>query len=203
MTIARSQEALRRARFGSAVVATKIVSLDKAEPASTHASAPRTSLIDAEWEPRVATETPDSSPVAEHTATWPPPAFVADSPPANDQQPLERLQRLLPVPGAAVLGAQRAHDADQLLEPRPRRLAHLRMLAFQFLMPARVTVLGSGTSHGVPMIGCTCAVCRSDDRRDRRTRPSIYVEFEQGPSILVDTSTDLRHQALANGVTRV
>ena len=70
-------------------------------------------------------------------------------------------------------------------------------------MKARVTVLGSGTSHGVPMIGCTCAVCRSADPRDRRTRTSIYVEVADGPSILVDTSTDLRMQALANGVTRV
>ena len=70
-------------------------------------------------------------------------------------------------------------------------------------MNARVTVLGSGTSHGVPMIGCTCAVCRSSDPRDRRTRPSIYVAVEHGPSILIDTSTDLRMQALAQGVTRV
>jgi len=70
-------------------------------------------------------------------------------------------------------------------------------------MNARVTVLGSGTSHGVPMIGCTCGVCRSADPRDRRTRPSIYVEVEHGPKILVDTSTDLRQQALANGVLRV
>jgi phosphoribosyl 1,2-cyclic phosphate phosphodiesterase len=70
-------------------------------------------------------------------------------------------------------------------------------------MKARVTVLGSGTSHGVPMIGCTCAVCRSADPRDRRTRPSIYLEVENGPAILVDTSTDLRMQALTYGVTRV
>lgn len=70
-------------------------------------------------------------------------------------------------------------------------------------MKARVIVLGSGTSHGVPMIGCTCAVCRSDDPRDRRTRPSILVDVEDGPSILVDTSTDLRQQALTHGVTRV
>lgn len=70
-------------------------------------------------------------------------------------------------------------------------------------MNARVTVLGSGTSHGVPMIGCTCAVCTSSDPRDRRTRPSIYVDVEHGPKILVDTSTDLRQQALANGVQRV
>jgi phosphoribosyl 1,2-cyclic phosphate phosphodiesterase len=70
-------------------------------------------------------------------------------------------------------------------------------------MQARVIVLGSGTSHGVPMIGCTCAVCRSADPRDRRTRPSIYVEVDAGPGILVDTSTDLRHQALTHGLTRV
>jgi phosphoribosyl 1,2-cyclic phosphate phosphodiesterase len=70
-------------------------------------------------------------------------------------------------------------------------------------MDARVTVLGSGTSHGVPMIGCTCAVCRSQDPRDRRSRPSIYLEVDKGPAILVDTSTDLRQQALTYGVTRV
>jgi phosphoribosyl 1,2-cyclic phosphate phosphodiesterase len=70
-------------------------------------------------------------------------------------------------------------------------------------MKARVTVLGSGTSHGVPMIGCTCAVCRSADERDRRTRPSIYIDVDAGPKLLVDTSTDLRTQALARGVTAV
>jgi phosphoribosyl 1,2-cyclic phosphate phosphodiesterase len=53
------------------------------------------------------------------------------------------------------------------------------------------------------MIGCTCAVCRSADPRDRRTRPSIYVDVDGGPKLLVDTSTDLRMQALAHGVTRV
>ena len=53
------------------------------------------------------------------------------------------------------------------------------------------------------MIGCTCDVCQSQDPRDRRTRPSIYVEVEQGPSILVDTSTDLRQQALTRGVSQV
>ena len=79
----------------------------------------------------------------------------------------------------------------------------------------RVTVLGSGTSHGVPAIGCDCAVCRSTDPRDRRTRPSILIEIVRprrrpiAPfagavrSILVDTSTDLRMQALANDVRRV
>ena len=76
----------------------------------------------------------------------------------------------------------------------------------------RVTVLGSGTSHGVPAIGCDCEVCRSPDPRDKRTRPSILIEITGEPasafagavrSILVDTSTDLRTQALANDVRRV
>jgi len=67
---------------------------------------------------------------------------------------------------------------------------------------ARVTFLGTGTSHGVPMIGCPCAVCRSADPRDRRWRPSIYLEFPD-LKVLVDTSTDLRSQALQFGVNRV
>jgi phosphoribosyl 1,2-cyclic phosphate phosphodiesterase len=81
----------------------------------------------------------------------------------------------------------------------------------------RVTVLGSGTSHGVPAIACDCDVCRSTDPRDKRTRPSILIEiaganapddavpaFAAGVrSILIDTSTDLRTQALANDVRRV
>jgi phosphoribosyl 1,2-cyclic phosphate phosphodiesterase len=67
---------------------------------------------------------------------------------------------------------------------------------------ARITFLGTGTSHGVPMIGCDCAVCRSPDPRDRRWRPSVYLELP-GISVLVDTSTDLRSQALRFGVPRV
>jgi phosphoribosyl 1,2-cyclic phosphate phosphodiesterase len=95
----------------------------------------------------------------------------------------------------------------------------------------KVTLLGTGTSHGVPMIGCGCDVCRSLDPRDRRTRPSILIQIEAPPAgaqappplagqderrtaatsavaravrhILVDTSPDLRAQALANRVTRV
>lgn len=67
----------------------------------------------------------------------------------------------------------------------------------------RVTFLGTGTSHGVPMIGCRCAVCRSTDPHDRRSRPSIHLAVPDGPSILIDTATDLRAQALANDITRV
>lgn len=68
---------------------------------------------------------------------------------------------------------------------------------------ARVTFLGTGTSHGVPMIGCTCATCHSADPRDRRLRPSIYVQIDNGPAVLVDTGTDLRQQALMHELTRV
>jgi phosphoribosyl 1,2-cyclic phosphate phosphodiesterase len=68
---------------------------------------------------------------------------------------------------------------------------------------ARVTFLGSGTSAGVPMIGCACATCQSTDPHDKRLRPSIHLVVEDGPSILVDTSTDLRQQALTHGVARV
>lgn len=68
---------------------------------------------------------------------------------------------------------------------------------------ARVTFLGTGTSHGVPMIGCTCATCRSTDPRDQRLRPSVHVAVEAGPSVLVDTATDLRQQALRHGIARV
>ena len=66
-----------------------------------------------------------------------------------------------------------------------------------------MTFLGTGTSHGVPMIGCSCAVCRSTDPRDTRLRPSIYVEVPGRARILVDATPDLRQQALAHAITRV
>jgi phosphoribosyl 1,2-cyclic phosphate phosphodiesterase len=68
---------------------------------------------------------------------------------------------------------------------------------------ASVLVLGSGTSQGVPMIGCDCATCRSDDPRDTRSRASILVTVAGGPAILVDTSPDLRAQALRHGLRRI
>ncbi len=68
---------------------------------------------------------------------------------------------------------------------------------------ARVTCLGTGTSHGVPMIGCACRVCRSSDPHDRRLRPSICLHVDEGPTVLVDTATDLRQQALTHGLERV
>ena len=69
--------------------------------------------------------------------------------------------------------------------------------------PARVRFLGTGTSHGVPMIGCECAVCRSSDPRDRRLRPSICLDVPGHARILVDAGPDLRQQALAHGLSRV
>ena len=69
--------------------------------------------------------------------------------------------------------------------------------------PVRVLFLGTGTSHGVPMIGCDCGVCRSTDPRDTRSRPSILVEGDDGMRVLVDTTPDLRTQALRHDVRRI
>ena len=66
-----------------------------------------------------------------------------------------------------------------------------------------VRFLGTGTSHGVPMIGCRCGTCRSADPRDRRSRPSILFELASGARVLVDTTPDLRSQALAHDLDRV
>jgi phosphoribosyl 1,2-cyclic phosphate phosphodiesterase len=65
-----------------------------------------------------------------------------------------------------------------------------------------ITVLGSGTSSGVPTIGCTCAVCASLDPRDKRLRPSIMIRYD-GHTILVDTTPDFRTQALRAGIERI
>ena len=63
----------------------------------------------------------------------------------------------------------------------------------------RLTFLGTGTSQGVPMIGCGCEVCRSSDPRDKRLRASVLVEHE-GLRILVDAGPDFRYQMLRAGV---
>jgi phosphoribosyl 1,2-cyclic phosphate phosphodiesterase len=62
-------------------------------------------------------------------------------------------------------------------------------------MALTLTILGSGTSSGVPLIGCKCAVCRSKNPKNKRLRASAWVET-QGKSILIDTGPDFREQAL-------
>ncbi len=69
-------------------------------------------------------------------------------------------------------------------------------------MALRVTMLGSGTSTGIPVIGCPCAVCQSENPRNKRWRPGLKLEMEEG-IVLVDTPTDLRAQALEFGLPRV
>src|SRR5436305_14678692 len=62
--------------------------------------------------------------------------------------------------------------------------------------------LGTGTSAGIPMIGCHCDVCRSADPHDKRTRPSVVISQGQ-TRVLVDTSPELRLQCVANGVDMI
>jgi phosphoribosyl 1,2-cyclic phosphate phosphodiesterase len=67
----------------------------------------------------------------------------------------------------------------------------------------RLIILGSGTSFGVPQIGCDCAVCRSSDPRDRRTRVAALVEGDDGRRILIDTPPELRLQLTGAGIDAV
>lgn len=64
-------------------------------------------------------------------------------------------------------------------------------------MQATVTILGSGTSTGVPVIGCLCATCTSADPRDQRLRASILLTLETGQQLVIDTGPDFRAQMLA------
>lgn len=66
----------------------------------------------------------------------------------------------------------------------------------------KITFLGTGTSQGVPMIGCDCRVCTSEDPRDRRMRSSVYVETPE-VSWVIDTGPDFRAQCLRHGVRKL
>src|SRR3954464_5710517 len=67
----------------------------------------------------------------------------------------------------------------------------------------RLTFLGTGTSFGVPMLGCGCQVCRSADPRDKRSRVGALVETSGGMRILIDTPPELRLQLIAAGIDRI
>jgi phosphoribosyl 1,2-cyclic phosphate phosphodiesterase len=69
-------------------------------------------------------------------------------------------------------------------------------------MKATLTVLGSGTSMGVPTLGCDCAVCASSDPHDRRSRPSVMIEYA-GKVVIIDTSPDFYAQAVRERIKRV
>jgi phosphoribosyl 1,2-cyclic phosphate phosphodiesterase len=89
--------------------------------------------------------------------------------------------------GAARTGGIRLHIR------RPGRFRHLRM---------EVIFLGTGTSQGVPMIACDCAVCQSNDPRDKRTRASIHVVMD-GLHVQVDAPPEFRLQCLREGIQRM
>lgn len=69
-------------------------------------------------------------------------------------------------------------------------------------MDVTLTLLGTGTSHGVPFITCQCAVCTSTDPRNHRYRCSALLQYE-GRNVLIDTATEFRLQALRAGIKRL
>ena len=71
-------------------------------------------------------------------------------------------------------------------------------------MSRQLTVLGSGTSFGVPVVGCSCDVCTSADPRDRRTRTAAVIDdFDTGARLLIDTPPELRIQLVERGIGSV
>src|SRR5947209_2848313 len=68
--------------------------------------------------------------------------------------------------------------------------------------PLKITVLGSGTSMGVPTLGCPCRVCKSSDPHDKRLRPSVLIS-RAGQNVVIDTTPDFRQQALRIGLERL
>ncbi len=65
-----------------------------------------------------------------------------------------------------------------------------------------ITFLGTGTSQGVPVIGCSCEVCKSLDYRDKRLRASVHIQIS-GQSFVIDTGPDFRQQMLREGINRL
>ena len=67
----------------------------------------------------------------------------------------------------------------------------------------RINVLGSGTSHGIPVVGCSCPVCTSLDPRDKRMRSAIYIEGQAGEKAVLDAGPEFRLQAVRAGIRRL
>ncbi|MHC6203345.1 MBL fold metallo-hydrolase [Breznakiellaceae bacterium SP9] len=67
----------------------------------------------------------------------------------------------------------------------------------------KIGIMGSGTSHGIPVIGCDCKTCKSTDPNDKRMRSSIHIKGQRGESIVIDTGPEFRIQALAEGITHI
>jgi phosphoribosyl 1,2-cyclic phosphate phosphodiesterase len=99
-----------------------------------------------------------------------------------------------------VLNQREIFDAEGC--QRCDHAAPYAKVAFYVMAELAITFLGTGTSQGVPFVACDCRVCRSEDERDRRLRSSILVETED-TVLLVDTTPDLRTQALRHGLRRL
>ncbi len=85
----------------------------------------------------------------------------------------------------------------------PAALPRRRIRGYNFAVDCiELLFLGSGTSAGIPMIGCHCPICTSSDPRDRRSRPSVIISYGD-THVLVDAAPELRLQCVANGVERV
>jgi len=65
----------------------------------------------------------------------------------------------------------------------------------------KIIVLGSGTSHGIPVVGCSCPVCTSSESKDKRMRSSVYIEGAGGEKVLIDAGPEFRLQALRAGIS--
>lgn len=85
------------------------------------------------------------------------------------------------------------------MQAGPVRQAAYATFARQTRTIVQLTFLGTGTSQGIPVIGCRCVVCQSRDPRDHRTRSAVLLEHE-GARLLIDAGPDLRQQMLREGV---